>query len=529
MSAALILIITLVLFLLAYRFYGSFLNRLYGIHSDIKTPAHTQYDGVDFVPVKSWVVLFGHHFASICGAGPIVGPVLAVAYWGWAPSLIWIVFGSILLGAVADYSSLVVSMRSEGKSISDIAHPEISKRAKLFFAWFIWFTLILVIAVFAIFGAKTLDQEPSSVLPATGLIPVAILVGYLLKKISVLNATIVGLGLLGVLLLLGQSITIPFSSPVWITLLLIYCFAASVTPVDRLLQPRDYLASYLLFFTIGLGVVSILFTNPDLLSSSYTTWNPKETWPNAGPLFPMLFVTIACGAISGFHSLVSSGTTCKQIANEVHACRIGYGGMLTEGLVAVMVLICVAALAPSTLTDTLKTGGGPIAAFGQGYGDVVSFLMGDYGKPFAILALNTFILTTLDSATRIARYLTMEILGVQNKYTATLIVVVAAGLLGLTGQWSRIWPAFGTANQLIAGLSLLVASAWLLRRERPHWYTFIPAIFMLVVTTSAFVLQIIQSTTQDRPDYLIAGVAVVLIILSLSIFWEAIRNTRKIS
>ena len=537
MNSLFILLLALILFGLAYKFYGRFLNKLYQLSDKNKTPAHTNFDGVDFMPAKNWLVLFGHHFSSICGAGPIVGPVLAVAYWGWAPSLVWILIGAVLMGAVADYSSLVVSMRSEGQSIAEVAKPEISPRARQLFMWFIWLSVILVIAVFAIFGAKTLTADAQSVIPAVGLVPTAMIMGWFMyqKNVNTVVGTICGLA--GLVLLLWLGTQYPLSLPemfgltgnqMWIFILLAYCIVASVTPVNIILQPRDYLASFLLFATILIAVISIFYVHPSMSEISFNAYNPSDDWKGSGPLFPMLFVTIACGAISGFHSLVSSGTTCKQIDKETHACRVGYGGMLTEGLVAVLVLICVGAgLSQSELTSTLKDGGGPIAAFGAGYGKLSSFLLGDYAKAFAILALNTFILTTLDSATRIARYLTMDLFRIKNKYAATILVVAIAGGLALTGKWNLFWPAFGTANQLIAGLSLLVASCWLIQRKKPALVTLIPAILMLVVTTSAFAYQMYQSLGKTEPNYLIAVIAGVLILLSAIVFWESLGIIRK--
>lgn len=537
MNSLVLLIGTLLLFSCAFRWYGRFLNRLFQINAASPTPAHTCHDGVDFVPAKNWLVLFGHHFSSICGAGPIIGPVLAVAYWGWAPSLIWIVVGAMLMGAVADYASLVVSMRSGGRAISEIAGPEVSPRARLLFSVFIWLSLILIIAVFALFGAKTLIEETSAVAPSMGLIPIAIITGWLLYRrgVSTTIATVFGLGALLFLLWLGYHapVGLPAIGPIsaqngWIIILLLYCAVASIAPVNILLQPRDYLAAYLLFATIGIGVLAVCVEHPDL-AAPFHAWNPADLWPGAGPLFPMLFVTIACGAISGFHSLVSSGTTSKQIAEETHCCRIGYGGMLTEGLVGVLVLICAAgALTPDELGATLHTAG-PIAAFSEGYGRLSAFLLGPYGKPFAVLALNAFILTTLDTATRIARYLTTDLFRIRNKYAATGVVVLAAGALAVTGQWQRIWPAFGTANQLIAGLSLLVTACWLIRRGKRAWPVLIPALLMLVITTAAFVLQCAVALRAATPDYFIAGVSAVLVILSLVIFceaWGVIRRTR---
>jgi carbon starvation protein len=535
MNALLILVVVSLAFLVAFRGYGGFLGRLFGIDGARPTPAVSRCDGTDFVPARHWLMLFGHHFSSICGAGPIVGPVLAVAYWGWAPSLVWIVVGSILMGAVADYSSLVVSMRSDGQGISEIAQPEISPRARLFFSLFIWLSLILIIAVFALFAAKTFAKEPGAVLPSWGLIPVALCTGWLLyrKKCNAPLVTTLGLAALIGLLVLGTTTPLVMPSlaglsgeQAWIILLLGYCLVASVVPVQVLLQPRDFLAAFLLFATIAIAVLGVAILHPPMAGAPFEAWQPTAAWPAAGPLFPMLFVTIACGAISGFHSLVSSGTTSKQIASETHACRIGYGGMLTEGFVGVLVVICVAAgISRETLWAALKSGG-PIAAFSEGYGALAAPMFGAYGKAFAILALNAFILTTLDSATRIARYLTMDLFRVRDKYVATGIVVVAAGGLAMTGQWQRIWPAFGTANQLIAGLALLVSSCWLLRRGRLALPTLIPALIMLVITTAAFTYQLIAALTAQIPNYGVAATAGILLILSGVIVWETILSWR---
>ena len=541
MNSVLILGLSLILFTLAYRLYGRFLSKVFGLDPSRKTPAHELNDGMDYVPAKNWWVLFGHHFSSICGAGPIVGPVLAVAYWGWGISVLWIVVGAILMGAVADFSSLVVSMRSRGQSIAQVAGFEISNRAKIFFSIFLWIALILVIAVFAIFGAKTLIQEPDAVIPSMGLIPTALLTGFLLYKTRIPNvlATLIGLGILGLLLFLGTQIHVVLPhlggfSPefLWIVILLVYCFIASVVPVQVLLQPRDYLASFILFGVIAIGLGSIFVVKPMMPEALVTSWWPAD-WPKAGPLWPMLFVTIACGAISGFHSLVSSGTTCKQIASEAHACRIGYGGMLLESTVGVMVLIVVAAgLSQGELTSILKEGG-PISAFSHGYGNLSQVFLGDYGKAFAILGLNAFILTTLDTATRITRYITSEVFGVKNIFLATLLVVVASAALALSGKWNLLWPVFGAANQLIAGIALLIAAAWLLNRGRRAHFVLGPGIFMLVTTIGAFAFQCWQALLRKNeagevsPDWLMVFLTGILIILAITVFVETLGKIRK--
>lgn len=538
MSSVLVLLVALAWFVAGYWLYGRRVERVLGIDPERRTPAHTSYDGVDFVPAKSWLVLFGHHFSSICGAGPIIGPALAVAYWGWGPALLWVLVGSVLMGAVADFASLFISVRSDGQSVPEIARPEISPRARLLFSWFILLALVLVIAVFAIFAARTYIEEPDTVVPSFGLIPIAVFTGLLLYRTRLHNGvvTVVGLGLLGLALVGGAELPIEFPALLglsaesqWILLLLAYCFAASVTPVQLLLQPRDYLASFILFGAIGVGVLAVFVSAPAMQADALRSFNPPE-WAAAGPLWPMLFVTIACGAISGFHSLVSSGTTCKQLASEAHACRIGYGGMICEGLVGVLVVICVgAALGRDQLPSILRAGG-PITAFSQGYGLLSTPLLAGYGKVFAVMALNAFILTSLDTATRIGRYLVQELFGLSNMYAATALVVGLSAALALTGQWTRIWPAFGTSNQLIAALALLVASCWLMRRGRPVIYTFAPACIMLVTTLAAFAYQLYGAlvrvhpqTGAADPDWLIAAVVVVLIALASFVFLEGVK------
>lgn len=522
-----------------YFFYGRFLSRILGVNPARRTPAHEKRDDVDFVPARHWLVLFGHHFSSICGAGPIVGPVIAVAYWGWGVSLVWILIGSVVLGAVSDFTSLLVSVRHEGESVPEIAKSVISSRARLMFSLFIWFSLILVIAVFAILAAKTFVAQPAIVLPSTGIIPMAVLLGWLMyrRRWPLLKVTIVGLAGLVLFLALGNKFPIQLhsssasASTIWILLLMAYCFVASVTPVQYLLQPRDYLAGFILFAAIVAGLTGVILTHHSMVGSALEGWKPDPAlWGSAGgPLWPMLFVTIACGAISGFHSLVSSGTTCKQLDTEAHACRIGYGGMLTEGLVACLVVFCVSAGLTRTqlvgyLTDPAK--GGPIAAFGNGFGNLTLPFLGSFGTAFAIMALNAFILTTLDTATRIGRYLTTELFGVENRYLATFIVVFVSAAAALTGQWQKIWPVFGASNQLVAALSLLVVSCWLIGTKKPARYTLIPALFMLVTTIGAFVYQIFHSLTPS-PQWTIVISASVLVFLALAVFFEGLKSYRS--
>jgi len=545
-NAVWILLATLLFFGFGYRAYGRFLAKVFGVDPERKTPAHTKQDGVDFVPARNWWVLFGHHFSSICGAGPIVGPVLAVAYWGWGASWVWILVGAVFFGAVSDFSSLMISVRGGGESIPELARPEVSPTARLLLSVFIWLSLILVIAVFSIFAAKTYIQVPEAVLPSWGLIPLAVGVGFLMYRTSMPTwaATLLGVAGLGALLIGGEFF--PMSLPVWgglkpeqlwIGLLLIYAFVASVAPVQTLLQPRDYLASFLLFGAIGGGVAGVLLTRPVMDPTWSYRLNPSE-WEGVGavwPIWPMLFITIACGAISGFHALVSSGTTCKQLSCESHACRIGYGGMLVEGLVAALVVICAAAaLSRGELVSFLKSGG-PITAFSEGYGRLAHPIFQSFGVGFAVMALNAFILTTLDTATRIGRYLTTELFGIRSSLLSTALVVAAAGGLAFSGAWGKIWPAFGASNQLVGALALLVVACWLVRRGRPAAAALIPAILMLITTLVALGLQLRTALETVDPmtgrvpvdGWILAGVCALLIGLAVKVAlesWKVMRD-----
>ncbi|HLD83141.1 MAG TPA: carbon starvation protein A [Candidatus Omnitrophota bacterium] len=497
MNSLIIVFIAGILFFLAYRFYAQKLEGLWHIDSKRSTPAFSKFDSIDYVPAKNWLVLFGHHFSSIAGAGPIIGPVIAVMLWGWLPGLIWVILGAIFIGGVHDFGSLITSVREGGSSVADIAQHVISKRAKIIFSLFVWLALILVISVFAYLCADTFVKEPKIVLPSLGLIPVAMLAGYLLynlKANSVL-VTVFGLACLAGLIFLGNTIFIKSSINLWILILLAYCYFASILPVNILLQPRDYLSSFLLFFGAGAGYLGLFFTQPKLSMPYYNKWAVSD-----GNLWTMLFVTIACGAVSGFHALISSGTTSKQIANERHAKRIGYGGMVVEGLVAVLAIIATAILFKpgENFALALKTSS-PIAIFAKGYGVITHGILSNYGPFIAITILNAFILTTLDTATRISRYLTEELLPVKNRYLSTLIIVVLSAFLAFSGKWQKIWPAFWASNQLVAALALFVISCWLMMKNKSLKFTLAPAFFMLITAVTALIFQAVKYFKNKEP------------------------------
>lgn len=506
-----------------YRFYAARFEKFLEIDPSRPTPAHTKYDGVDYVPAKHWLVLFGHHFSSIAGAGPIIGPVIAVSVWGWGPAVLFVILGTIFIGGIHDMGALLISMRYHGNSIADISEEMVSKRARLIFSWFVLLSLVVVVAVFVYFCSQTFIVEPKIVLPSLGLIPVALLVGIMIYnlRVNLAASTVLGLSLLAGLIFLGQAfpIILPkgYEMLIWTVILLVYCFLASVLPVNILLQPRDYLSSYLLFFGIIAGFLGIATSRPDFSTPYFISWNSEE-----GILWPMLFVTIACGAISGFHSLVSAGTTSKQIATEHDTKRIGYGAMVVEALVAVIAIIAVAAgfrSFPELKTSLAK--GGPVNAFGEGLGYITRFIFGKYGSFLAIILLNSFILTTLDTATRIARYILQELFSTLDRYLATSLIVLAGGWIALTGEWKKIWSIFGAANQLTAALTLIVISSWLLTQKKHIKFTFIPAIFMLITTVGALGWQF-GKFVQEREWFLVA-IDIVLAILAFSMIME-VRN-----
>lgn len=538
MNSLLVAIIAAFLLVLGYRFYGKLMERLWEVEPERKTPAVTQTDGVDYVPARHWTILFGHHFASIAGAGPIIGPVVAVAIWGWVPAIIWIVVGSIFIGAVHDFGTLMVSIRHKGRSISDVAHSLISYRAKLLFAAFLWLSLILVVAVFAAVAGKTLATTPEVVVPTFGLILVALLIGVVIYRwnLNQLLATIIGITLLFGLILLGYYFPIELgrnAATKWTVILLIYAFIASVLPVNILLQPRDYLSTFVLFFGMIFGILGLVITHPTIHTPAVIAWSGKS-----GTLWPMMFVVIACGAISGFHSMIASGTTSKQLTSEGDARKIGYGAMILEGGLAVLALLAVTAGlywkgqgAEGLIYPELLEKKGWIGAFGAGYGELVRPIFGVLGMFIGITMLKTFVMTTLDSATRIGRYISEELLGegfkitlFKNRYLSSGLFIILAGTLAF-GNWKAIWPIFGASNQLVAALALIVLTTFLASRNKPTKYTLYPCIFMLITTLGALVYQI--SGFIQKKNFLLGGIGLILIILAGFMVVESVKVLKR--
>jgi len=512
MNSLVLIVLSFVFFFFGYRWYAAYFERRFEINPARTPPSVAKYDGVDYVPAKNWFVLFGHHFSSIAGAGPIIGPVIAVMVWGWLPAVIWIVLGTIFIGGIHDFGSLLISVRENGNSVAETANRTISSGARIMFSWFVLLALILVISVFAYLGAKTFVNEPRVVLPSFGLIPMAIVLGFMIYRMRVnfILATLLGLGVFCGLIYAGFlfPVRIGGGTNIWLIILFLYAFIASVTPVHILLQPRDYLSGFLLFAGLIFGYAGIFILRPQINTPAYINWSTDY-----GMLWPMLFVTVACGAVSGFHSLISSGTTSKQLPNERFARRIGYGSMVAEGILAIMAAVAVTSscMVSDNLGQLLKESG-PINIFGRGFGIITAPILGKFGKFLALTILNVFILTTLDTATRIARYLFGELFGLKNRFVSTAVIVIVSLYLALSGRWNILWPAFGAANQLVAALTLLVISGWLIRQKKSFGITLIPAVFMLLTTQLALILQVIQYIRNK--DFVLLLISILLLGLS---------------
>jgi carbon starvation protein len=539
-----ILIIACILVLwlfLGYKVYGSFIEKkVLQVDKARVTPAREMNDGIDYSPAKK-PLLFGHHFSSIAGAGPILGPLLGVLYFGWLGALLWVALGSVFLGAVHDYTSLMTSVRNKGTSLGDISEKTLGIRTKIIFSVFLWFALALVIAVFAVVASQTLVSQPEIVIPTFGLVFLAMIFGWLIyaKGIPTLVATLFAIAILFLLIYLGELMPVELPAKVlgmsaqnfWFFTLIIYSLFASSLPVWFLLQPRDYISTWILFLGLGLGYLGLIVFQPSIHAPAFVSFSS-----NGGPLWPMLFVIIACGAISGFHSIVAGGTTSKQLPDETSGKLIGFGGMVTEAALAGLVIFIAAGVLTWDPAGTesqfgfqylMTSVGDPIKAFATGYGRIISSLPGitlALGSFFGMVMLNAFVLTTLDTGTRLGRLIFSELLGkkaplFKNRWAASSIILIFAAIMGATEGYKAIWPVFGASNQLVAALALIVVSSYLVSIKRPNKYTLYPAYFMLLTTLAALFYQGIKFFKDG--SFLLAGVSVLLIGLALVIVYEA--------
>ncbi len=556
MEVVLLMLITFFGYWLAYRTYGQFLaRRVFRLHPDGDVPSVFRRDGVDFVPAAKEII-FGHHYTSIAGTGPIVGPAIGII-WGWIPALLWVFLGSIFMGAVHDFGALVLSMRSEGESISDVAARYVNRRVRYIFFLVIFLVLLIVIAIFGLVIAIIFGIFPQSVVPVWAEIPIALALGWFLYKRGggLVAGTLGAVTAMYATVVLGHFLPVSMpeevggipSTGVWTIILLAYAFVASTIPVDRLLQPRDYINAWQLFIAMGLLILGVLTSglggNLEMVAPAY---NPAAG--GAPPLWPFLFITIACGACSGFHSLISSGTSSKQISREPDALFVGYGSMMFEAVLATLVLIAVAA----GIGIAYKTGDGSVLSgstawqehyasweASSGLGSKVDavvigsanmmegiFIPKELGIVIIGVFIASFAATTLDSATRVQRYVVTELfrdVGIPqltNRYLVTaLAVLTAAGVAFSTGADGsgamKLWPMFGAVNQLLAALALLVITLYL--RHRGAGFKMLvaglPCLIMLALTIWAVCLNEVRFIGEEKGLLSVINGAVLLLSL----------------
>ncbi len=548
MNAALLAFFSIFCFFLSYLFYSRFLGKkIYKLDSNIITPAHEFKDGIDYVPTNKHV-LFGHHFTSIAGAAPIVGPAIAVI-WGWLPAILWVVIGTIFMGAVHDFGCLVISAKNKGHSIGTLTGKVIGRRAQALFLTLIFFLTWIVIAVFASIIATLFSQFPTTVLPVNIQIIIAITIGIIIyrTKFGILIPSIIALLVLYGFIYLGAYYPVHLPAFIggqvesWIILLFVYAFIASVLPVWLLLQPRDFINSHQLLVGLGIMYLGLFILHPPMVA-------PALNLEVEGglPWFPFLFITIACGAISGFHGLVGSGTTSKQINNISDARMIGYGAMLGEGSLGLMsVLASTAGFATlaawKSHYSSWSTAGSMDAKIGSFVNGGAYFLKeglmlpDGFGTTLIAVIVISFAATTLDTSTRIQRYITTE-LGemynikiLTNRFVAAAIAAFTPLILIFGGEglsWKRLWPIFGATNQMLAGLSLLVLSVYLFRKGRKTIFTLAPMIFLIIMTSTAMVLSLKDFIKSG--NWILSILTIFLLSFSVWIILEAVTVIRKI-
>ncbi len=541
-------IATIFLLFIAFGYfkYGAWVASQFDLQKETPTPAHLLKDGIDYVPTNPFY-LFAQHFSAISAAGPIAGPIVACQQFGWLPALIWISLGVVFIGAVHDFSSLTCSVKHHAHSIAEITREQLGTKAGKAMMLFIWIALIYIIVAFADITASSFVSSPEELSNLSLTFHPGGAVAW--ASISYLLLSVL-LGLvekyLKTPLWLNTVIFVPltfglcwggtyfshwflFSQLHWSLAICLYCALASMVPVWLLLQPRGYLGGYVLYTVLFLGVIGLFFSGKPIQQPIYTGFHLDKI---TGSLFPFLFVTIACGACSGFHGLVCSGTTSKQIDKETHLHPVGYGAMLAEGFVALISLSIIMMMTPESVVG-LKPG----SIYGRGIGEFLTIIIGKEHLPFAItfgaMAFSTFVFDTLDVSTRLGRYLIEELTGVKGLIGAifgTLLTIVPAALIlanTSSGAWSQFWTLFGAANQLLAALTLLVISAWLHQNGKRLAFTFIPMVFVLLTTLVALV-QITRSNfkkSQGLDSSMInSGMSLLLILLSLYLVITAIKK-----
>ena len=552
MNTLSVVILGLVWFYLAYRYYGNFIKRhLARKPASNITPAHKYKNFIDYMPGKK-ALLWGNHFAAIAGAGPIIGPILAVSYFGWGYTTLWIALGSVFIGAVHDYMSLIISNRNEGKGIAYIAGKYMGNSIQIAFSILLWLLLLLIVAVFMVSVAEALINVPQLVIPTFGLVFIATFVGLCLKAgMNDYLVAIVGIFLAYFLIWVGYIYPLALPATLsknfififWIVILTLYCFWASISPIWLLLRPRDFISSVKLVVGMLLGFIGIFLIHPHINAPFHV----GGFYSGYKPIWPLLFIIVACGAISGFHAIVASGTTTKQLNKEADAKGIAFGGMILEGVLALLVVMVV--------SGGLYWGNAPIGtpagnvdlyfanalsknwiiAFGKGFGNIVGqlhipYLTATLAALVGAVMVKSFILTTLDSGTRLARLICQEQFSkflpiFKIRWMSSLIFLIPAFLLAITKSYITIWTTFGAANQLVASVTLLLISIWLVEKKRPTLYTFLPAIFMLCTTIASLLWESFNFHTGfflgEKTEPAVGIIAMLLLVLVIYIIFVA--------
>ncbi len=574
MNAALLLIIAAVLFYLAYRIYARYIAKVFEENDKNPTPACSMKDDCDYVPTKP-LVLFGHHFASIAGGGPIIGPTVALLF-GFLPVWLWAVLGSIFIGAVHDMTALFASVREKGKSISEIAKSTLGNTGFFLFISFTTLMLLLVTSAFlglsataltSLLSLEVLKLDPSQTIVQTvtvggvvhahigGIASTSVIVitcfapilGYLVYKkgINVYLAAIIAIIVCFISVLIGMRYPVALNTTTWMIILCFYTLLAAGIPVWIILQPRDFTNSFLLYLGVAALFIAGLVAGFKGVTFSAPALNVAAGTSKLGPIWPFLFITVACGAISGFHCLVAGGTSSKQIAKESDVKRVAYGGMLLEGLLAIGVLVAVgcgiAFTDYSNIVFPTIAGikSNPILAFAAGAGGLLDKGLGIppiYGTIFGILMVEGFVVTTLDTAVRLNRYLFEELWQaifknvpkIMKSYLFNaLLAVFFMFILGYYNAFLVIWPIFGSANQLLAALALIAVSVWLVKRNKSVWFTVLPAIFMMATTLYSLVILLFKNYLPKK-NMMLSAVDVLLIILSIGVIIMAYKKWREL-
>jgi carbon starvation protein len=565
----LIILVGFALYLMLYFTYGKKIERdVLKVSDDNKAPSEALYDGVDFIPARR-EVLFGHHFASIAGAAPIIGPAIAIC-WGWLPGLLWVWFGNAFIGAVHDYLALMSSVRYDGKSVQFVASDLMGKRTGTSFYWIVFFLLILVVAAFAAIIGGMFVKTPEIASSYAWKILAALILGALIYRVKMnfTVATLIGIGMLCLAIFLGTKTPIKASYGIWMWVFFFYIVIAAAIPVNVLLQPRDYLNSFLLYAGLIVGFLAAIFTFKGFEVPAFSSFSPVLLGGKATPFWPAIPLVIACGSLSGFHALVASGTTSKQLTKETDALPIGYGAMFTEGFLSTIVIVSIAGFGYTALKnagvspEALNIGNWGAAfskvsasvklsaanLFVQSYADMVAaswlgFIPGTYVKVIAGMWVASFAMTTLDTTNRLGRYCLVEMAAplktsaaglyniLTNRWVASVIPAAIGIWLAATGNWLVIWGSFGAANQLIASIALMTGAAYVARKMKSAFanIAIVPAALLWITVTAGIVwfifnVQIGAIAKNPGPGWTIMVLLIVMFVLNFLFIYDFIKS-----